>query len=107
MYISYYTHILFAKAKDFFSTAFLPVGICTFGQTMVQGQELTTECGYKGLISDERPNDGSKGAKRSFKSQFLVPLPKCRPSLWEQSPLAFRVPNYKGRKWRKKRDVLE
>lgn len=31
---------------------------------------------------------------------FFVPLPKCRPSPWEQSPLAFECPNYKGRKWR-------
>jgi hypothetical protein len=27
-----------------------------------------------------------------------VPLPKCRPSPWEQTPLAFECPNYKGKK---------
>src|SRR5712691_6352062 len=63
-----YTHTT-RESKGFFSTGFLPVGICTFGQTMVQSQELTMECGSKGLMSDERPNDGSKAAKRSFKSQ--------------------------------------
>jgi len=33
--------------------------------------------------------------------RFSVPLPKCRPSPWEQTPLAFECPNYEGRKWRK------
>ena len=27
-----------------------------------------------------------------------MPLPKCRPSPWEQTPLAFKCPNYEGKK---------
>src|SRR5580704_895157 len=27
-----------------------------------------------------------------------MPLPKCRPSPWEQTPLAFECPNYEGKK---------
>ena len=30
-------------------------------------------------------------------TRLFVPLPKCRPSLWEQTPLAFECPNYRGR----------
>ena len=43
----------------------------------------------------KRPSDGSS-------HRFFVPLPKCRPSPWEQTPLAFECPNYKGGKWRNK-----
>jgi len=34
---------------------------------------------------------------RKRQPRLFVPLPKCRPSLWEQTPLAFECPNYKGR----------
>ena len=67
MYVSKYTHIRHAKAKHFF-TPFLPVEICTFGQTMVQNQKSVTNYGSKGLTNNARPNDGSKVAKRWFKS---------------------------------------
>ena len=68
MYVSKYTHIRHAKAKHFF-TPFLPVEICTFGQTMVQNQKSVTNYGSKRLTNIARPNDGSKAAKRWFKSQ--------------------------------------
>ena len=38
---------------------------------------------------------------KTFRKQprrLFVPLPKCRPSSWEQTPLAFRCPNYKGKR---------
>src|SRR5580700_11837606 len=35
---------------------------------------------------------------RERRRRFLVPLPKCRPSPWEQTPLAFKCPNYEGKK---------
>jgi len=62
------------QSKGFFSCS-VPVENRTSGQTIVQSQKLATECGSKGLISDERPNDGSKVAKRSFKSQAHRSLP--------------------------------
>ena len=37
---------------------------------------------------------------RERQRRLFVPLPKCRPSPWEQTPLAFECPNYKGRKRR-------
>ncbi|HME58136.1 MAG TPA: hypothetical protein VKF63_07355 [Terracidiphilus sp.] len=68
MYVSKYTHIPHAKAKHFFHT--LPtLEICTFGQTMVQNQKSVTNNGSKRLKNNTRPNDGSKAAKRWFKSQ--------------------------------------
>jgi hypothetical protein len=34
---------------------------------------------------------------RKLQRRLFVPLPKCRPSPWEQTPLAFECPNYKGK----------
>src|ERR1700722_12670273 len=34
---------------------------------------------------------------RERRRRFFVPLPKCRPSPWEQTPLAFECPNYEGK----------
>src|ERR1700724_2568855 len=34
---------------------------------------------------------------REQQRRLYVPLPKCRPSPWEQPPLAFKCPNYKGK----------
>ena len=34
---------------------------------------------------------------RKQQRRLFVPLPKCRPSPWEQTPLAFKCPNYKGK----------
>src|SRR6266566_358334 len=42
---------------------------------MIQSQELATECVSKGLASrccSQRPSDGSKAAKRRFKSQIFL-----------------------------------
>src|ERR1700723_2662592 len=36
-------------------------------------------------------------ALREQQRRLYVPLPKCRPSPWEQTPLAFKCPNYKGK----------
>src|SRR5580704_13992443 len=33
---------------------------------------------------------------RKQQRKIFVPLPKCTPSSWEQTPLAFKCPNYKG-----------
>jgi hypothetical protein len=92
-----YTHTT-RESKGFFSTGFLPVGICTFGQTMVQSQEMTTECGSKGLMSDERPNDGSKAAKRSFKSHTIGFPPIKQPLALEAEPFASGCPRKMGQK---------
>src|SRR5580704_16835188 len=35
---------------------------------------------------------------RESHPRVFVPLPKCRPSPWEQTPLAFQCPNYKGKR---------
>jgi hypothetical protein len=35
---------------------------------------------------------------RKQQRRLFVPLPKCRPSSWEQTPLAFKCPNYKGKR---------
>src|SRR5580700_6453621 len=35
---------------------------------------------------------------RERRRRFFVPLPKCRPSPWEQTPLASECPNYEGKK---------
>ena len=35
---------------------------------------------------------------RERRKRFIVPLPKCSPSPWEQTPLAFECPNYEGKK---------
>jgi|ERR1051325_7042885 hypothetical protein len=61
---------------------------CTCGQTIVQSQELTTECGSKGLMSEQRPNDGSKAAKRSFKSQNDVDTSHKAPACLGSSGLS-------------------
>src|ERR1700675_3107480 len=42
---------------------------------------------------------------RKRQRRLFVPLPKCRRSPWEQTPLAFKCPNYKGRKWSLKKNV--
>jgi hypothetical protein len=39
---------------------------------------------------------------RKQQRRLFVPLPKCRPSSWEQTPLAFECPNYKGKRRHKK-----
>jgi len=51
---------------------------CTPGRTMLQSQDFTTECGSKGLTSDERPNDRSNAAKRRFKSQISCAPPEMQ-----------------------------
>jgi len=45
-------------------------GIRTFGQTMLQNPKRLTSCGSKELATNARPNDGSKVAKRCFKSHL-------------------------------------
>src|SRR3982074_1863884 len=49
-------------------------------------------CGSKGLMSDERPNDGSKAAKRSFKSHFLCPSRNADPRLGSSPHSLFSAP---------------
>ncbi len=92
MYVSYYTHIPHAEARHFLARVVLLVEICTCGQTMVQNHKPVTSCGRKGLTSDERPNDGSKVAKRCFKSHLLRPLQKRQPLALASRPTRPCVP---------------
>ena len=69
---------------------------------MLQSQDLTTECGSKGLTSDERPNDGSNAAKRCFKSQNCTgPSHKAPARLGSSGLSLLGAPG----KWGKKKEI--
>jgi hypothetical protein len=42
----------FTQKQGTYQFSFLPIEICTFGQTMVQTQEVMTGIGFKGLTSN-------------------------------------------------------
>ena len=63
-----------------------PNAVCTFGQTMVQRGELVLLDGSRELTTGQGPNDGSKTAKRWFKSHSSW-LPRKKHRLaWRAGP---------------------
>jgi len=93
----------FTQMQSTYPFRFLPIEICTFGQTMVENQKAVTGSGFKGLTKNARPNDGLKAAKRWLKSQVSwLPHKKAALGTGEQAPLALFVPREKRAQKRRK-----
>src|SRR5215470_20290850 len=74
---------------------------------MVQNQKRVTNCGSKGLTRNGRPNDGSKTAKRSFKSQVSWFPRKKQPLAWRAGPTRLWVPREKTGAEKEKKNMIE
>ena len=78
-------YVMHTKPKALFS-CFPPVSICTFGQMMVQTGELLAADRNRALTGVVgRPTDGSKVAKRWFKSHDSLPAQLHGPQGWHMS----------------------
>ena len=79
-----------------------PNAVCTFGQTMVQRGELVLLDGSRELTTGQGPNDGSKTAKRWFKSHLRSgPSKKAALGLASRPHSLLGAPREAGQKRRK------